>query len=256
MAQLHAHPWHTHPDVSPFVPPSMTAKLLAGGMKFAGLSTQTAADTASTVRQPESMQVDSSGAHAGASHASSSAAAASHQSAAAASQRSQAGPSGAATAGTTYDAQMSDVPQRKPARKHSRRPCASSPSTSSTPTSSTRCVLPFLRTDIQQRARPFILRRGGGGGGGDGGDRWRAVVRRPWQRNALRRHPRRRVCVARRASRTSPCEAAEEPRPFHVCGVATSPRPPLAAVAGRCPRAPRWSRPRRRTPHGSDRLPP
>ena len=122
MAQLHAHPWHTHPDVSPFVPPSMTAKLLAGGMKFAGLSTQTAADTASTVRQPESMQVDSSGAHAGASHASSSAAAASHQSAAAASQRSQAGPSGAATAGTSYDAQMSDVSQRKPARKHSEAP--------------------------------------------------------------------------------------------------------------------------------------
>ena len=51
MAQLHPHLWHTHPDVSPFVP--LNAAHLVHN--FAGLAAQgRGADSAS--RQPDSMR--------------------------------------------------------------------------------------------------------------------------------------------------------------------------------------------------------
>jgi len=116
MAQLHAHLWHTHPDVSPFVPLAQSA--LVRAMDYAGLAQGRGSD--SSARQPESMQVDStSGAAPGAPNASCSSAAAA-AAAAASGSRSEAGPSGVQPG--AYDASMAEPSQRKPPRKHSEAP--------------------------------------------------------------------------------------------------------------------------------------
>jgi len=116
MAQLHPHLWHTHPDVSPFVP--LNAALVA--QNFAGLAAQGRGAEAAA-RQPESMQVDSTSAAPGGAAASSSSSVEGHHSAHRGNQ-SEAGPSGVPPGGAPYDAQMAEPQQRKPARKHSEAP--------------------------------------------------------------------------------------------------------------------------------------
>ena len=113
MPQLHTHLWRTHPDASPFVP------LNAFMQAASGLAArQAAAD--SSVRQPDSMQVDSNAAPGGA-NASSSAADLSAAAAACRAAHSGAGPSGVAPGGSD-DATMAEPPARKAARKHSDAP--------------------------------------------------------------------------------------------------------------------------------------
>ena len=124
MAQLHAHLWHTHPDVSPFVPLA-AAQLSLHRMDFAGLpraANTSMVEMAAPQRQPESMQIDSTAASVGAASSSSAAADESQPgSSAASTNASEAGPSGVAP-GAPQDAQMTDPPARRAPRKHSDAP--------------------------------------------------------------------------------------------------------------------------------------
>jgi len=113
MAQLHPHLWHTHPDVSPFVPLA-AAQLSLQRMDFAGLAAP-GRSSDSSARQPESMQIDSTSAPQTSANASGC-----RQPAAAAASSSEAGPSGVAPG--AYDATMTEQPPRKPPRKHSDAP--------------------------------------------------------------------------------------------------------------------------------------
>ncbi len=93
------------------------AQLHLQRMDFSGIA-QPGRAPDSSARQPESMQVDSTSA-ADAANASSSSAQPAAASGAA--SQSEAGPSGVQP-GASYDATMSDPPQRKPPRKHSDAP--------------------------------------------------------------------------------------------------------------------------------------
>ena len=116
MAQLHPHLWHTHPDVSPFVPLA-AAQLSLQRMDFAGLAQQGRGSESSS-RQPESMQVDSTSAAPGANASASSGAA--QPAASASASSSEAGPSGVQPG--AMDTSMTEPQPRRPPRKHSDAP--------------------------------------------------------------------------------------------------------------------------------------
>lgn len=108
--------WSTHPD-SPFVPLAAAAQLSLQRMNFAGLPAARQQSGAAG-RQPDSMQIDST---AGGAGAASSTGGGTGAGGAASTNPSEAGPSGVQP-GASYDAQMAEPPQRRPARKHSDAP--------------------------------------------------------------------------------------------------------------------------------------
>jgi hypothetical protein len=109
--------WNTHPDVSPFVPLA-AAQLSLHRMGFAGLQHSAASGGAAPIRQPDSMQVDSTAPRASA--ASSTEAAAAPRAGASAGSSSEAGAaSGVPTCGGGAAAEAA---VRRPPRKHSDAP--------------------------------------------------------------------------------------------------------------------------------------
>ena len=110
--------WHTHPDVSPFVPlvhPGIPIGASLQSRYQGGLLPRQETHLEDVSRPPESMQVDDSNAT---HREASSSAAASYSQASQLARSGEAGPSGE----TSYDATMTELSARRPARKHADAP--------------------------------------------------------------------------------------------------------------------------------------